>query len=113
MVQARRVGSSALNAWRVGIFKIIGARVLFCCGVLDLPPPGPGFAFINLKKKVQEFHGKFVLAPAEKAAKNDVVTRKMYYINTLGQELGSAKAYEHNLLEEKYVVDRHRCHMAA
>ena len=37
----------------------------------------------------------------------------MYYINTLKQELGTAKTYEHNLLEEKYVVDRHRCHMAA
>ena len=37
----------------------------------------------------------------------------MYYINTLKQELGTAKTYEHNLLDEKSVVDRHRCHMAA
>ena len=37
----------------------------------------------------------------------------MYYINTIKQELGTAKIYEHNLLDEKYVVDRHRCHMAA
>ena len=37
----------------------------------------------------------------------------MYYINTLKQELGTAKTYEHNLLDEMFVVDRHRCHMAA
>ena len=37
----------------------------------------------------------------------------MYYINTLKQELGTAKTYEHNLLDEKSVVDRHQCHMAA
>ena len=37
----------------------------------------------------------------------------MYYINTIKQELGTAKIYEHNLLDEKSVVDRNRCHMAA
>ena len=31
----------------------------------------------------------------------------------LKQELGTAKTYEDNLLDEKYVVDRHRCHLAA
>ena len=38
---------------------------------------------------------------------------KMYYIDILKQELGTAKTYEHNLLDERSVVDRHRCHMAA
>ena len=37
----------------------------------------------------------------------------MYYINTLKQELGPAKTYKHTLLDEKSVVDRYRCHMAA
>ena len=27
--------------------------------------------------------------------------------------INSAKTFEHNLLDEKYVVDRHRCHIAA
>ena len=36
----------------------------------------------------------------------------MYYINTLKQELSTAKTYEHNRLDETSVVDRHRCHMA-
>ena len=38
----------------------------------------------------------------------------MYYINTIKQELSTVKTYlEHNLLDERSVVDRHRCHMAA
>ena len=35
----------------------------------------------------------------------------MYYINTLKQELSTAKTYGHNLLDERFVVDQ--CHMAA
>ena len=37
----------------------------------------------------------------------------MYYIYTLKQELSTASTYEHNLLDERYAVDRHRCNMAA
>ena len=37
----------------------------------------------------------------------------MYYINNLKQELSTAKTCGHNMLDERYVVDRHRCHMAA
>ena len=40
---------------------------------------------------------KFVLAPADKAANNTQVVWKIYYINTLKQEFGTAKTYEHNL----------------
>ena len=32
-----------------------------------------GFTFRHLKKGIQEFHRKFVLAPADKAANNVVV----------------------------------------
>ena len=37
----------------------------------------------------------------------------MYLINTIKQELSTAKTYEHILLDERSVIDRHRCHMAA
>ena len=37
----------------------------------------------------------------------------MYYINTLKQEFGTAKTFDHNLPDKKYVVERHQCHMAA
>ena len=38
---------------------------------------------------------------------------KIYYINTLKQELSTAKTYEHNRLDETSIADRHRCHIAA
>ena len=37
----------------------------------------------------------------------------MYYIITLKQERCTANTNEHNLHDKRYVVDRHRCHMAA
>ena len=37
----------------------------------------------------------------------------MYYINTLKQELITAKTYEHNLLYERYHVDMHQSQMSA
>ena len=37
----------------------------------------------------------------------------MYNINTLKQEFGTAKIYEHILLDEASVVDNHQCLMAA
>ena len=94
-------------------FKIIDSRISFYCNKLDLLPPKPKFIFRNGKKGVLQFHRKSVLAPADRAANNIVVVWKMYYINTLKQEPGTAMTYEHNLLDKKAVVDRHRCHMAA
>ena len=38
---------------------------------------------------------------------------KRYYINTIKQELSTAKTYEHSRLDKTSIVDRHRCHMAA
>ena len=39
--------------------------------------------------------------------------RLLYYINTIKQELSTAKTYVNNRLDETSIVDRHRCHMAA
>ena len=49
-----------------------------------------------------------MLAPTNKAAMNSVVIRQMYYINVLRQGLSTAKTCEHNLLDDRSVVDRHR-----
>ena len=104
---------NALNSWKLNIFKIIDGRISFYCINLDLLPPKPKFTFRPLKKGIQEFHRRFVLASADKAANNVVVVWKRYYINTLKQELSTAKTYGHNRLDETSIVDRHRCHMAA
>ena len=67
------VESNALNSWKLNIFKIIDGRISFYCNNLDLLPPKPKFTFRHLKKGIQEFHRKFVFAPAAKAANNVVV----------------------------------------
>ena len=65
--------SNALKSWILNIFKIIDGRISFYCNNLDLLPPKLKFIFRHLKKGIQEFHRKFVLAPADKAANNVVV----------------------------------------
>ena len=37
----------------------------------------------------------------------------MYYINTIQQDISTAKTYEHNKLDETSVVDKHWRHMVA
>ena len=53
----------------------IDSRISFYCNNLDLLSPKPKFTFRNLMKGVQEFHRKFVLEPADKAAYNVVGVR--------------------------------------
>ena len=48
-------------------------RISFYCNNLDLLSPKPKFTFRHLKKGIQEFDRRFVLAPADKAANNVVV----------------------------------------
>ena len=52
---------------------IIDGRISFYCNNFELLPPKPKFTFRDLKKEIQEFHRRFVLAPADKAANNVVV----------------------------------------
>ena len=77
------VESNALNNRKLKIFKIIDERVLFYSNNLDLLPPKPKLSFRYLRQGIQEFHRKYVLASAEKAANNVVGVWRLYYINTL------------------------------
>ena len=90
------VESNAFTTWKLNIFKIIDSWISFYSNNLDLLPPKPEFTFRKLKKGVQEFHRKFVLAPANKAANKGVAVWK---INTLSQEPCTAKTYEHDMLD--------------
>ena len=63
------VESNALNSWELNIFEIIDSRISFYCNNLDILPPKPKFTFRHVKKWIQEFHRRFVLVPADKAAK--------------------------------------------
>ena len=67
------VESNAMNSWKLNILKIIDGRISFYCNNLDLLPPKPKLTFRHLKKGIQEFHRRFVLAPAYKTAYNVMV----------------------------------------
>ena len=67
------VESNALNNWELKIFKIIYERVVFYSNNLDFLPPKLELSFRYLNQGIQEFHRKYVLAPADKTANNVVV----------------------------------------
>ena len=50
---------------------------------------------------------KYVLVPAEKAAKNIVVVCRLHYVNTLKQELDGTRAYLETDTDEMSVVNAH------
>ena len=66
-------------------------RIKFYLHNTNLLPTKPK-SFRHLKQGIQEFHRKYNLFSADKAANNIVVCR-LHYINTLKQELNSTKAY--------------------
>ena len=72
-----------------------------------LLPPKPKSFFRHLKQGIQEFHRKYVLVPADKAANNVVVVCRLHYIDTLKHELNGTKAYEETSIDEKSVVYSH------
>ena len=53
------------------------------------------------------------MAPADKAANNVVVVRRLYYISTLKQELGSTKTYERISTDERSIVNTHSIDITA
>ena len=65
------VECNALNSWKISIFNIIEKRISFYSKNLNLLHPKPSFR--HLKQGIQQFHEKFVLAPADKASNNAIV----------------------------------------
>ena len=82
-------------------------RIKFYSQNTNLLPPKPKSSFRHLKQGIQEFHRKYVLVPADKAANNVVVVCRLHYINTLKHELSGTKAYEETSIDEKSLVYSH------
>ena len=57
----------------MNIFTVTDKRINFYYQNTNLLPPKPKSTFRHLKLGIQEFHKKYVLGPAEKAANNVVV----------------------------------------
>ena len=63
----------ALSEWKKRIFGIIDRRIDFYQSNNHLLPPKPRITFRHLKKAIEEFHTKYVLAPADKAHNNIII----------------------------------------
>ena len=94
-----------MKEWKLSIFNIVDKRIKFYSQNTKILPPKPKSSFRHLKQVIQEFHRKFVLVPADKAANN--VNCRLHYNNTLKQELNGTKAYEGTSINEKSVVYSH------
>ena len=101
------VGCDALKEWKLSIFNIVDKRIKFYSQSTNLLPPKPKTSFRHLWQGIQEFHRKYVLLQAYKAANNVLVVCRLHYINTLKQELNGTKAYEETSADEKSVVNSH------
>ena len=82
-------------------------RIKFYSQNTNLLPPKPKSSFRHLKQGIQEFHRKYVLDPADKAANNVVVVCRLHYVNTLKQELDGTRAYLETDTDEVSVVNAH------
>ena len=102
------VECNAMKEWKLSIFNIVDKCIKFYSQNTNLLPPKsnrkamkpkPKSSFIHLKQSIQEFHRKYVLVPADKAANNIVVVCRLHYIHTLKQELNGTKAYEETSID--------------
>ena len=64
---------NALKEWKGSIFKTVDQRIKFYSQNTNLLPPKLKSTFQHLKQSIQDFHRKYVLVPADKAANNVVV----------------------------------------
>ena len=60
-----------------------------------------------MKQGIQEFHRKYVLVPADKAANKMLFFVGYTIFNTLKHELNGTKAYKATSIDEKTVVNTH------
>ena len=67
------VECDALKDWKLNIFKIIDRRISFYSQNTNMLPSKAKISYRYLKSGIEEFHRKYVLVPADKAANNVVV----------------------------------------
>ena len=80
-----------MKEWKLSIFNIVDKRIKIYSQNTNLLPPKPKSSFRYLRQGIQEFHWKYVLVPADKAANNVVVVCRLHYINTLKKERNGTK----------------------
>ena len=58
-------------------------------------------------KSLEEFHSKYVLVPADKAAQNVIVVCKKYYLQVVLKEIDTTSTYERVMVDSQSIVDEH------
>ena len=101
------VEDGALKALKRSIFTIVDKRIKFYSQNTNLLPPKPKSSLLLLKQGIQEFHRKYVLVPADKAANTVAVVCRLHYIYTLKQEFDGTRAYQETDTDEMFVVNAH------
>ena len=64
--------SPKYRKWKLYVFNIVYKCIKFYSQNTNLLPPKPKTSFRHLRQGIREFHRKYVLVPADKAA-NDAV----------------------------------------
>ena len=75
------VEPDALKEWKVSIFKIVDQRIKFYSQNTNLLPRKPKSTFRHLKQGIQDFHRKYVLVPADKAANKETSEEEKSVVN--------------------------------
>ena len=70
---------------------MVDGRISFYYNKLDLLSPKPKFTFRHVNKGIQEFHRRFVLAPADKTANNVWSFEKGTILTTKSKKLAQQK----------------------
>ena len=73
MCKREYVEPNVLKESKVSVFKISDQRIKFFSQKINHLPLKPKSTFRHLEQGVQDFHRKYVLVPADKAANNVVV----------------------------------------
>ena len=73
LCKRKHVECDALKDWKLNIFKIIDRSISFYFQNTNMLPRKPKISYPYLKSGIEEFHRKYVLVPADKAANNVVV----------------------------------------
>ena len=97
----------------LSILRIVNKRISLYCQNINLLPPKPKTSLRHLILVIQKFHRKYVLAPADKAAKMSSLFKGSIMLIFLSKNLCGTKAYElQGLNEESSVVNDHTYHSA-
>ena len=96
-----------LNDWKNEFLGIVDTRIENLITNPHLFKQPPSRSVKALKRKIENFHSKYVFAPSDKAANNVIIIWKRYYVDSLKEELNSTSTYVPAQLTKDKLLLRH------